>query len=71
MTKAYIQVAKSMFKTGFDSMALEKDFVSLDTFLDETHQTDAVKGKPVVMKALVGASASFFSSKVKQCKKML
>lgn len=45
-----------MFKTGFDSMALEKEFFPLDTFLDESHQTNEVKGKPVVLKALVGAS---------------
>lgn len=47
-----------MFNTGFDSMALEKEFVPLDRYLGTSHEPSEASEKPTVLKALVGASVT-------------
>jgi hypothetical protein len=47
-----------MFQTGIDSMALEKEFVPLDQYLDEKANELTTQKKPKVLKALVGASVT-------------
>lgn len=47
-----------MFQTGIDSMALKKEFVPLDKYLSEKANELVTKEKPIVLKALVGASVT-------------
>jgi len=47
-----------MFNTGFDSMALEKEFVPLDRYLGKSGEPSEANEKPTVLKALVGASVT-------------
>lgn len=47
-----------MFQTGIDSMALEKEFVPLDKYLDGKPNEPTTNEKPIVLKALVGASVT-------------
>jgi hypothetical protein len=46
---------KRMFRTGIDSTALEKEYVPLEKFVSETGEPNQ---KPIVVKALVGASVT-------------
>jgi hypothetical protein len=47
-----------MLTTGFDSMALEKEFIPLDQYLTSPRESSEIEKKPVVLKALVGASVT-------------
>jgi len=47
-----------MFYTGFDSVAIEKEFVKLEDFLNQPEVANREQAQPIVVKALLGASVT-------------